>query len=433
MICKVISSIEKYSLFDNVKSVAVGVSGGADSVCLLDILSKLKEHYGIILKAAHVNHNLRGEEALRDENFVRELCEKYGIELQVFSVDVKKEAERFGVGEEECGRILRYQCFASMDCDVVAVAHSLSDSVETMLFNLARGTALKGLCGISPSRKGVIRPLIDCTRGEIEEYCEKNALRFVTDSTNLACDYTRNHIRHNLVPALSVINESFENNISRCMTSLSEDCDYLDREARKLLEKSRLDEGYSIELLQKSHPSLRKRALARILRANMQKDVDNRHVLLFDSLIQGECKKAEIGKNLYITEKNGTVFIGEAEKTAEEWSVSFVNSRAETPVGTYVISSAVCEDDNVFDGDAVTGELYISSRKTGDCFSFKNRKVTKSLKKLFNEMKIPAAERNSVAVLHDGDNVVWVEGVGVNAPYLPKDGSKELLTVKKEG
>ncbi len=433
MICKVISSIEKYSLLDNIKTVAVGVSGGADSVCLLDILSKLKERYGIILKVAHVNHNLRGEEAFRDESFVRELCDKYGVEFHLFSVDVRAEAERLGIGEEECGRNLRYECFSSMDCDVVAVAHSLSDSIETMLFNLARGTALKGLCGIAPSRKGVIRPLIDCTRDEIEKYCEDNGLSFVTDSTNLTCDYTRNHIRHNLVPALSVINEGYENNIRRCMSSVSEDCDYLDGEAEKLLERAKTDGGYCAKTLCESHPAIRKRTLAKILRAHMQKDVDKKHILLFDGVLQGECKKAETGKNLYITEKNGTVYIGQAEKNTEEWQSLFVDSRAEGPSGAYLLTSADTVGENVFDGGAVTGELYISSRKAGDSFTFNKRKVTKSLKKLFNEMKIPSAERNAVAVLHDGNNVVWVEGIGVNAPYLPKDGSKELLTVKKEG
>lgn len=433
MICKVISSIEKYSLLDNVKTVAVGVSGGADSVCLLDILSKLKEKYGIILKAVHVNHNLRGDEALRDENFVRELCDRYGAELKVFSVDVKSEAERLGIGEEECGRILRYQCFDSMECDAVAVAHSLSDSIETMLFNLARGTALKGLCGISPTRKGIIRPLIECTRTEIEKYCLENGLSFVTDSTNLTCDYTRNHIRHNLIPTLSVINESYENNISRCMNSLSEDCDYLNAEAQRLIEKARVGNGYSISLLRESHPAVRKRVLAQLLRRYMQKDVDNKHVVLFDSVINGKCKKAEIGKNLYITEKDGIVYIGKAVKIAEAWQSNFVDFKAESPAGMYALLSVNAADGNTFDVSAVKGELYISSRKAGDSFTFNKRKVTKSLKKLFNEMKIPSAERNAVAVLHDGNNVVWVEGIGVNAPYLPKDGSKELLTVKKEG
>lgn len=433
MICKVISAIERYGLLDGVKTVAVGVSGGADSVCLLHILSNLKEKYGIILKVAHVNHNLRGEEALRDEQFVRDLCNALDTELQVFSVDVKGEAVRLGVGEEECGRILRYKCFEAMNCDTVAVAHSLSDSIETMLFNLARGTALKGLCGISPSRKGVIRPLIDCTRDEIESYCKENGLDYVTDSTNLTDAYTRNHIRHNLIPAMKKINGAFEKNISRCMISLNEDCDYLDAQAARLTESAASDNGYSAEILASAHPSVRKRALAMILRSKMQKDVEMKHVLLFDKVVSGEYSKAEIGKDLYILSSNGFVVVDKTAEYCEEWECLFDDYRSETPFGTYVISSADKDSDIVFDSGVIKNNLYLSSRKAGDSFTFKKRKVTKSLKKLFNEMKIPAADRNSVVVLHDGDSVVWVEGIGVNADYLPKDGSKELMTIKKEG
>ena len=217
------------------------------------------------------------------------------------------------------------------------------------------------------------------------------------------------------------------------MNSLSEDCDYLNAEAQRLIEKARVGNGYSISLLRESHPAVRKRVLAQLLRRYMQKDVDNKHVVLFDSVINGKCKKAEIGKNLYITEKDGIVYIGKAVKIAEAWQSNFVDFKAESPAGMYALLSVNAADGNTFDVSAVKGELYISSRKAGDSFTFNKRKVTKSLKKLFNEMKIPSAERNAVAVLHDGNNVVWVEGIGVNAPYLPKDGSKELLTVKKEG
>ena len=434
MICKVISAIEKYDLLENVNTVAVGLSGGADSVCLIDVLSKLKEKYGIILKAVHINHNIRGEEALRDESFVRALCDSYGIELKVFSVDVRAIAHERGIGEEECGRDVRYACFSSMNCDAVAVAHTLSDSIETMLFNLARGTALKGLCGIPASREpNIIRPLIDCTRSEIESYCEENNLSYVTDSTNLSCDYMRNHIRHRLIPDIRHINGGFEKNISRCMNSLKEDSDYLEDKADELFSACRTDTGYSAEVLRQSHPAVRKRVLTRILKLYMNKDVDKRHVELFDKAISGECSKIEIGARLYITVKNGVASVSEAAEAISEWQSIFENGRAETPCGTYLLFKVNEASDNVFDASAVKGSIYISSRKAGDCFTFDKRKITKSLKKLFNEMKIPTEKRNSIAVLHDDENVIWAEGVGINSQYLPKDTTKELLSIKKEG
>jgi len=434
MICKVISTIEKYALLEGVSSVAVGVSGGADSVCLLHILTSLRDKYGITLKVAHVNHNLRGDEALRDECFVRELCRKLNVDLQVFSVDIKAEAEKLGIGEEECGRNIRYRCFAELGCDAVAVAHSLSDSIETMLFNLARGTVIKGLCGIPVKRApNIIRPLIECTREEIEAYCEENNLEYVTDSTNLTCDYMRNHIRHKIIPDISYINGAYQKNIGRCMTSLSEDSEYLDLRADELLKKACTDSGYKKVILFNAHKAIRKRVLHRILDEHMNKDVDSRHIALFERIISGECDKAEIGTDLYITAKDGIVSVGAPAKEIKPWECTFTDARAVTPMGNYILlkSEVPCKDS--IDADMIEGDLYISSRKEGDRFTFYNRKVTKSLKKLFNEMKIPSEVRNSIAVLHDEENVIWVEGVGVNARYIPKKETKEFLIIKKEG
>ena len=434
MICKVISTVDKHKLLENVKSVAVGVSGGADSVCLLHVLSCLKDKYGIILKVAHINHNLRGEEALRDEIFVRELCKKWNVELSVFSVDIKEEAERLGVGEEECGRLVRYRCFSELGCDAVAVAHSLSDSIETMMFNLARGTAIKGLCGIPAKREpNIIRPLIDCTRKEIEAYCKENCLAYVTDSTNLTCEYTRNHIRHNLIPDIARINNSFEKSISRCMCSLSEDADFIEKEAYKLYNESVLDNGYSAAVLLEGHIALRKRVYHRILSEYMNKDVDAKHISLFEDVVSGKCTATEIGRDLYVTLKGDIVSVGASEKNSEQWQAEFIDGKACTPYGVYVVGCTDVIYENAIDASAVRGKLYLSSRRAGDTFTFANRKLTKSLKKLYNEKKIPLSERNRIAVLHDGDDVVWVEGIGVSLPYKPKDGTKEFLIIKKEG
>ncbi len=434
MICKVISTVESYELFKGVATVAVGVSGGADSVCLLHILTCLKDRYCIIPKAVHINHNLRGEEALRDEIFVRELCKKLGVELTVFSVDVKTKAKELGVGEEECGRLVRYECFAKLGCDAVAVAHSLSDSIETAFFNFARGTALKGLCGIPPKREpNIIRPLIECSRSEIEEYCRTNGLEYMTDSTNLSCDYMRNHIRHRLIPDVSHINSGYEKSIGRCMLSLSEDCEYLDLQAKDLYNRACLEEGYSLSELRSAHRALRKRVLARILKEYMTKDVDNRHILLFENAVMGECDKVEIGADMYIRVKDDIVTVGPVAKYAEEWQSEFINGRAVTPYGTYSLQYTDTPCEAAIDAGKIKGKLYLSSRKSGDSFTFEKRKITKSLKKLFNEIKIPSEKRNSIAVLHDGNEVVWVEGIGVNVQYIPGDQTEEFLIIKKEG
>ncbi len=434
MICKVKRTIEKYGLLASVKSVAVGVSGGADSMCLLSILNSLSDEFDITVKAVHINHNLRGDEALRDENFVRDFCRKHQIKLHVFSEDIKAQAKQLGIGEEECGRIVRYKRFSEIDADVIATAHSLSDSIETILFNLARGTALKGLCGIPAKREpNIIRPLIECTRKEIESYCEKESVPFIIDSTNLSDDYMRNHIRHNLIPDVSKVNSSFEKSILRCMQSLSADEDFLHRESEKLLESISVGDSYNISILKQAHPSLRRRVISIILNTYMNKSVESKHIELLEDIIMKSKGQLEIGKHLYIFVNNDIMLIRDADMNIQPWRCNFVADRAVTPVGTYILCKCSFNQNYAIDADKFCSDIYFSSRQEGDRFTSKRRGVTKSLKKLFNEMKIPANERNSIPVLHDGDSVVYVEGIGVNAFYQADENSENIITVKREG
>ena len=184
----VLSAIEQFSLLDASKNITVALSGGADSVALIYALYRLREKLGITLSAAHLNHMIRGEEALRDEEFVKKLCKKYEIPLFCERTDVPAFAKIQGLSLETAAREVRYGFLERVNCGVIATAHTASDNLETVLFNLSRGTALKGLCGIPPKRGIFIRPLILASRSEIEDYCKKNNLDFVTDSTNLSDD-----------------------------------------------------------------------------------------------------------------------------------------------------------------------------------------------------------------------------------------------------
>lgn len=435
MICKVKAAIKKYELItDEVKSIAVGLSGGADSVSLLHILSSLKDEYGIILKAVHINHNIRGQEALRDEDFVRSFCQKLGIELLVYSVDVPSLAKEKKLSVEECGRTIRYQCFEKAGCDAVAVAHTLSDSIETMLFNLARGTGVKGLSGISPKREpNIIRPLIDCTRDEVEKYCRDNSLDYVTDSTNLSDDYTRNHIRHNIVPAFARINGDFESAFSRAMNVLREENMFVEESALKLLDLSGCDDGYSIPILSQAHPAVLKKCLHYILKQKMSKPPEAKHIELCCELIKLDGKRVEVAKDFYAYSDSGILRFRHKKIEAGEWTASFSKNRAETPYGCFILCDSSDITYDSFDAEKIKGELYLSSRKAGDTFTFKKRKVTKSVKKLFNEMKLPVEKRNETAILHDDDGVVWIEGIGVNAKYTPNKNSQKIITIKKDG
>ncbi|HWP51016.1 MAG TPA: tRNA lysidine(34) synthetase TilS, partial [Clostridia bacterium] len=220
----VLRTIRKHHMLKQGDSVIVGLSGGADSVALLCVLLELRDTLGVTLSACHVNHNLRGEESLRDERFCRAVCSRKNIDLTVKSVDVTGYCAQNHCSTEEGARILRYQALQSLDPNArIATAHTLSDNAETLLLNLTRGAALEGLCGIPPVRDNIIRPLINCTRAAVEDYLMALGQNFVTDSTNLSNDYKRNRIRHELMPLLKTINPSFELAVRRTVDALSED------------------------------------------------------------------------------------------------------------------------------------------------------------------------------------------------------------------
>ncbi len=436
MICKVRQTIDKYSMLSGVKTVAVGVSGGADSMCLLEILSKLKHEYDIIVKAVHVNHNIRGAEALRDQRLVEDYCQKLGIECRVYSVDVPALAKEMGIGEEECGRIKRYEAFSMAGCDTVATAHSLSDSIETMIFNLIRGTGVKGLCGIPPRRENIIRPLIECTRNDIEAYCEKNKIPYITDSTNLTDDYTRNYIRHNIISTFGKVNENFESAIGSAMEILTAENRSMENSKDEVLTLAETADGYRISVLRQADSAIRRRAIADILGENMDKDVEKRHIDLIDGAVMKGEGKVEIAKNLYAIVSDGIISIKPEITVAPEWECECIDNVFSTPVGKFYIekiSSAVYKNINVIDADKIKGSLHMSSRRQSDRFYSDIRRNTKSLKKLFNEMKIPAEERNSIAILRDGENLIWIDGIGTDGKYAPDENTNNILIIKKEG
>ena len=432
MICKVKSTIEKHKMLEGVKTVAVGLSGGADSMCLTDILIKLKVQYDIVVKAVHINHNIRGKEAERDENHVREYCKENGIELYVFSEDIPLLSKKLGLSEEECGRKVRYECFRKANCDVIATAHTLSDSIETSVFNFIRGTGSKGLSGISAKREpNIIRPLIECSREEIEAYCFDNNIPYVTDSTNLENDYSRNYIRHIVIPAFAEINPSYASSIAKTGEILREESDFIEEEAMKLMKNSEFDGGYRKDCFIEAHPAVRKRAFRIMLEGKMTKPVEHRHIALCEDGILIKNNRIELSKDLYISFESDIIQFCTLKKADENWSAEVLNFSAETPYGRFELSKT--DEGYGIDISKVKGNLVFSSKTDGDRIYLRKRKITKSLKKLFNEMKIPPEERSRIAVLRDGENVVWVEGVGIDGNYIKKADSDEVYVIIKDG
>ena len=229
-------------------TVVCAVSGGADSVCMLHVLLSLRDTLGITVEAAHFNHHLRGAESDRDEAFVRQLCEALGVHLYVDGGDVLSRAARTHESIEEAARKLRYAFFCSLP-GLVATAHTQDDNLETVLLNLTRGTGLAGLCGIPPKRGGFIRPMLPCSRADIEGYLEENGLSFVTDRSNLLPDVRRNRLRQRVIPLLKEENPSLGETAFRMCRILAQDDAYLQQQAVQALQASLLPDGVCCSVL----------------------------------------------------------------------------------------------------------------------------------------------------------------------------------------
>ena len=223
MIEKVIETIKKYNLIEDGDKIILAVSGGPDSISMLDILYKIKQNESINFEiiVAHVNHMIR-EEAMEDAIYVKDFCEKRNIEFYLKSIDVKKIANNNKIGTEEAGRKERYKFFDELakktNANKIAIAHNKNDNVETVFMHILRGTGINGLKGIEAKRGMYIRPLIECERKEIEEYCEENNLEPKIDKTNFENIYTRNKVRNIVIP---YVQKEFNQNIIETIDRLS--------------------------------------------------------------------------------------------------------------------------------------------------------------------------------------------------------------------
>lgn len=264
----VTEAIKKYDMLKAGDAVTVGLSGGADSCALVHVLFTLREELGISVSTCHINHNLRGAESDGDEAFVRKLCEELGIPLEVYNIDVKGSLGKHE-SVEEAARRLRYECFDKARekySSKLATAHTANDNAETVLMNLIRGTGTKGLAGIPPVRGYFIRPLIFCSREQTEEYCRQNGIDYVTDSTNLIDDCTRNRIRHKVLPMLKKFNPSVIEAITRMTAAVADDEAFIAEQSCKCAEECRKGIGYDSRMLKELPPAVKFRIIAEELK-----------------------------------------------------------------------------------------------------------------------------------------------------------------------
>jgi tRNA(Ile)-lysidine synthase len=416
---------QKHRLFPREGLVLVAVSGGADSMCLLAALTEISEAAGFTVAAAHFNHRLRGSESDADEAFVARFCLNRGIRLLTGADDVRASAEERGIGIEEAARDLRYGFLEKAAADIharrIATAHTADDNAETVLLNLTRGTGLKGLGGIPPVRGPIIRPMLTVTRREVLHYLASRSIGFTEDSTNSLDIYSRNLIRHRVIPVLLELNPRFAETVTASALLLREDEAYLSDSAARFI--SEHFDGRALKT--KDLQELPKAVSSRVIRNLADIRLTANHTEAVLKLIASDDPSGQVslpGCTVY-KEYDTVVFSDDTPADGFEPVIVPVGGTIRLPGLGLAVSCRIAAGTEkinnsfntfLFNYDNIYGNIVIRSRKTGDKIRLSGGNGTKTLKKLFIEKRIPARRRSMIPVIADDSGILAVYGIGTD-------------------
>ena len=414
---KITELSEKYDMFPHGTRVLCAVSGGADSMFLLHWLNAHSEKLGISITAAHFEHGIRGEESLRDCRFVEEFCREHGIAFVCEHGDVPRYASDRGIGTEEAARELRYaflkRTAQSLGCSRIATAHNADDNAETILFNLIRGTGSAGLCGIPAVRENIVRPLLGVSRDEIESYLSDNGVPHVEDSTNFSDDYTRNRIRHEIVPLMKKINPAFSASAGRTAELLKSDDEFISGYSAEFIASEYADGSVSVEALSRLHPAV----ASRVIRMLCPKPLQAEHVAAALKLISGSGRHCLDLPGIRLVCEQGRLYFGENDAGPFE-DVEIIPGRTvcirEAGVSVATEETVLTEEvHGLFNTlcikyDVIAWPLFCTARRPGDSMSIAGRACSKTLKKLFTENGWTQKQRNTSLVFRDGSGILTV-------------------------
>lgn len=431
--------------------VLAAVSGGADSVCLLALLGQLKDQGQIRLRAVHIHHGLRGEEADRDADWVRSLCQRLQVPCQVFYEDVRAFAASEKLSEEEAGRILRYRRLeeaakqweaeekeAAAPLVLIAVAHHQEDQAETILHNLCRGSGLRGMGGMEKRRGPFIRPLLEESRRQILKWLEEMDIPYCQDSTNLSGCYTRNRIRSQLIPLICrEVNEKGVENIARMGQMAAMADEYLEEQAGQWLKEKGQVREHGIFLPEKSFCGLsriiRLYVLREVLSRQMggQRDLGWLHVKEAEELFEKQTgRRIDLPRGVLAVREYAGVFLG--TKTGEEEPVGGLpavrmqrfpwKKGMEFPKKQYT---------KWFDCDKIKGTPELRFRREGDYITLPGGK-RKALRRYMIDEKIPSSKRERVPLLADGSHIIWIIGYRISEYYKVGPDTSRILCVQAE-
>lgn len=469
--------------------VLAAVSGGADSVCLLLLLKELQSRINFLLEVIHVEHGIRGEESRQDAEFVKELCGQQGVRMHLYEVDVPAFSEKEGIGLEEAARILRYEAFRKEARKwtkggrkvKIALAHHADDNAETVLFQMVRGSNLDGMSGMREEREiekniWLIRPLLGMRRSEIEAYLSEKKQEFCVDSTNTDTEYSRNKIRHEVIPLLTEINSQAVSHISQTAKMLGEAADYLREQAKGAYAESCRRQGDGIQLaevLWEKYPDFLQKEVLYLALADVasgEKDLTRLHVEALWELERRQVgRKLDLPKGVTAVRNYQGIFLNKSKKGDQERKKNRISQeeerqgkeqeetliltkedlkRAELPEGLFVSVKNGTFHLRVFqfrgnteeisqktytkwlNYDKINNGLQIRNRRQGDYLTIDKAGHTKKLKEYFVQEKVPQEERKNIWLLADETHIVWVVGRRISSDYKVSSDTKKVLEVQ---
>ena len=445
---KVRQTIKEHHMLQPGDPVIIALSGGADSVCLLSLLADMREEFGLKLRSLHVHHGLRGEEADRDAAFSQKISEAFHVPCHMIKADVKQYASENGLSEEEAGRLIRYQALEETGKNweketkrpvKIAVAHHSRDQAETILLNLFRGSGLGGLKGIPYVRENIIRPLLDAEKEEILAYLEEKEISWVNDSSNDTDHYARNRIRSHILPAVKEeITTGAEAGIRRAGYLAGMADVYLKKQADQWVQKYVKEEEHTWMIperpFKEADPVIRLYSVMELLKtaAGCAKDLGLVHAEQVEKLVDLQTgRKVSLPYGLEARKVYGGISLQAVKKEPLEeriknplpelsFEVFSYEKAMEFPKKTYT---------KWFDCDKIKGTPVVRTRQTGDYITLENGS-RKPLRRFMIDEKIPADKRDEIALLADGDHIMWIIGRRISSYYKIGPDTRRVLQAK---
>ena len=417
---KVLKTVKKYNMLSKGDRVLIGVSGGADSIALLEFFVSVKEKYDLDICVAHIEHGIRGEDSVNDAEFVKNYCKKLGVNFYLKAIDAPNLAKKAKMGVEEYSRMARYDFFNTIECDKIATAHNLTDNIETLLFRLARGTGLKGACSIPAVRGKIIRPFIEVSSGEIRKWCNDNNIPYRVDCTNSDSAYSRNLIRLEILPLFEKLNANYQDNIENFISDVNEDYAFIDDYVKSIYPKIVKNNEIDLPKLNELDLSIKKRILIMFFDENGY-SLNRIHL---QSVIDITLKsgKSQIKENVFAISAKGKIRLAK-----------FNDLNKKDEFVTKILNIDEFKDKNIdfyCDCDKIVGNIIIRAKQAGDRINPAGRNVSKTLKKLLNESAYPIEKRDKKIVVCDDLGIVGVIGLCADERVKVDCNTAKILTIK---